>query len=113
MYYFCNWKLKTHAKRVQVRRAAAKALAALIIAFPDALPALHAAAAQELVGRFKEREESVRGDVFWAYIALVRQVGMDAWAVGCMGALGMCLGHTLHLCARWAWVHGVCRNEGQ
>jgi len=66
----------------KVRRASAKALAAATAAYPDALPTIYAKAAGELVNRFREREENVKGDVFAAYITLARQVG----AVGRLAA---------------------------
>lgn len=61
-----------------MRRAAAKALAALPPAFPDLLPHIYKRAAPELVARFREREENVKGDVFHAYSELVKQVGATA-----------------------------------
>ncbi|KAF8067210.1 CAND1 [Scenedesmus sp. PABB004] len=62
----------------KVRRAAAKLVSALVRAYPDAVGDLYAAAAGELVARFREREENVKADVFAAYADLLRQVGAVA-----------------------------------
>lgn len=67
----------------------------MLARFPDALPELYRAAAAELVARFaREREESVKGDVFAATGELLAQVGATAgryaegdpgrWVGGCM-----------------------------
>jgi len=62
----------------KVRRAAARVLAAAAAAYPDSLPAIYRRVAPELVGRFREREESVKLDVFAAYGELLRQVAATA-----------------------------------
>jgi hypothetical protein len=58
----------------KVRRAAAKCLVALFGNYPDLLPTLYPSAFPALVARFREREESVKMDVFSAFSALVQQV---------------------------------------
>lgn len=55
-------------------RAAAKLVSALVHAYPDQLSDIYSKAAGELVGRFREREENVKADVFAAYCDLLRQV---------------------------------------
>jgi hypothetical protein len=62
---------------LQVRRAAAKLLSALVASYPSRIAQLYQAAAGELVGRFREREENVKVDVFAAYCDLVTQVGCE------------------------------------
>ncbi|KAL4425586.1 hypothetical protein ABPG75_009602 [Micractinium tetrahymenae] len=62
----------------KVRRAAAKAVAAVITHFPDLLPEVYPKVAPVLVQRFREREETVKQDVFQAYADLLRQVGLAA-----------------------------------
>ena len=57
---------------MQVRRAAAALVIALIEAFPDAAGELYGACHAPLVRKFGEREESVKLDVLAAYGALVR-----------------------------------------
>lgn len=57
---------------VQVRRAAAALVVALIEAYPDAAGELYGACHGPLVRKFAEREESVKLDVLAAYCALVR-----------------------------------------
>ncbi len=57
-----------------MRRAAAKVLSAVINAYPDLLSDTYRRVAGDLVARYREREESVKGDVFQAHIALLRQV---------------------------------------
>ncbi|MEW5303601.1 MAG: hypothetical protein WDW36_006278 [Sanguina aurantia] len=59
----------------KVRRSAAKVITAVAAAFPEALRTVYRQASAELVSRFREREESVKMDVFAATIALLRQVG--------------------------------------
>lgn len=62
----------------KVRRSAAKVISAVAAAFPEALSTIYSQASAELVSRFREREESVKMDVFAAMIALLRQVGAAA-----------------------------------
>ncbi|KAK1402413.1 Cullin-associated NEDD8-dissociated protein 1 [Heracleum sosnowskyi] len=57
----------------KVRRAAAKCLAALIVSCPEMLPKLYVEACTKLIGRFEEREQSVKLDVFNTFIELLRQ----------------------------------------
>ncbi len=64
----------SHPACPQVRRAAAKVLAAVASAYGDAVGTVYSRTAGELVGRFREREENERADVFGAYVTLARQV---------------------------------------
>jgi len=57
----------------KVRRAAAKCLATIVAAYPDALGEVYGQACPALLARFREREESVKIDVFHAFIALLAQ----------------------------------------
>lgn len=84
----------------KVRRGAAKVLSVIIIQYPDLLPDLYQELCLELVGRFREREENVKGDVFAAFVDLLRQIadvarrsGADSSAaVGVLAQLQV--GHT-------------------
>ena len=58
----------------KVRRAAAKCLATIVCAYPDRFADIYARACPALLACFREREESVKIDVFQAFIALLRQV---------------------------------------
>lgn len=58
----------------KVRRAASKCLVAIFNNYGDMLPTLYRSACPALVGRFKEREENVKLDIFGAFIVLVHQV---------------------------------------
>eukprot|EP00879_Flechtneria_rotunda_P007662 GHRR01008035.1.p1 GENE.GHRR01008035.1~~GHRR01008035.1.p1 ORF type:complete len:648 (+),score=253.35 GHRR01008035.1:1250-3193(+) len=60
----------------KVRRAAAKLVSAVVHAYPDQLGEVYSKAAGELVSRFKEREESVKADIFTAYSDMLRQVAI-------------------------------------
>ncbi|PSC76088.1 cullin-associated NEDD8-dissociated 1 isoform B [Micractinium conductrix] len=62
----------------KVRRAAAKAVSAVITHFPDLLTEVYPKVAPTLAARFREREETVKQDVFQAYVDLLRQVGLAA-----------------------------------
>jgi len=62
-----------------VRRAAAKAIAAVITSFPDLLNATYPAVTPALLARFREREETVKADVFATFVALLQQVGAVAF----------------------------------
>ncbi|XP_071811076.1 cullin-associated NEDD8-dissociated protein 1-like isoform X1 [Apostichopus japonicus] len=57
----------------KVRRASAKCLQAVIGSRHDMLPDFYKTVSPALIGRFKEREENVKADIFQAYIALLRQ----------------------------------------
>uniref|UniRef100_A0A1I7XN03 CTP synthase n=1 Tax=Heterorhabditis bacteriophora TaxID=37862 RepID=A0A1I7XN03_HETBA len=57
----------------KVRRAAAKAIEAMIVSRRDQLATSFSVIGPLLISRLKEREESVRADVFSAYIALLTQ----------------------------------------
>ncbi|XP_076759288.1 cullin-associated and neddylation-dissociated 1 isoform X1 [Xylocopa sonorina] len=57
----------------KVRRAAAKCLEAVVSSRRELLPELYKVVSPALIGRFKEREENVKSDIFHAYIALLRQ----------------------------------------
>jgi len=59
----------------KVRRAAAKLLTAVIIAFPSVLPIVYKDVAPTLISRFNEREESVRVEVLATFRELVRCTG--------------------------------------
>lgn len=72
-------------------RASAKLVSALVHAYPEQIADIYSKAAGELVGRFREREENVKADVFAAYCDLLRQVGH--------GEPHMALYHWLNLAA--------------
>uniref|UniRef100_F6Z3T2 TATA-binding protein interacting (TIP20) domain-containing protein n=1 Tax=Ciona intestinalis TaxID=7719 RepID=F6Z3T2_CIOIN len=57
---------------LKVRRASAKCLEAVMSTRPELLMDLYQTVSLPLVARFKEREESVRADIFTAFIALVK-----------------------------------------
>lgn len=57
----------------KVRRSSVKCLEAVISTRRDLLVELYGSACPSLVARFKEREESVRSDIFSAFVALLRQ----------------------------------------
>ena len=61
-----------------MRRAAAKCLQAIIESYPDLLKDIYPKAAPALIGRFKEREENVKSDIFQTFVELVKQVGATA-----------------------------------
>uniref|UniRef100_A0A914VPW0 TATA-binding protein interacting (TIP20) domain-containing protein n=1 Tax=Plectus sambesii TaxID=2011161 RepID=A0A914VPW0_9BILA len=70
----------------KVRRTAAKCLEALIASRRDQLAELYRRVGPLLIGRFKEREENVKSDIFHAYVALLRQTKLmlpAAVARGC------------------------------
>lgn len=58
----------------KVRRAAARALSAVVTENPGSLQDIYAQASQALTSRFREREENVKVDVFNTLVDLVRQV---------------------------------------
>lgn len=60
----------------KVRRCAVKLLSAIIEAYPDQVSEVYSKAASELVSRFREREESVKADIFGAMSSLLKQVGV-------------------------------------
>ena len=62
----------------KVRRAAAKCLQAIIESYPDLLKDIYSKAASALIGRFKEREENVKSDIFQTFVELVKQIGATA-----------------------------------
>jgi cullin-associated NEDD8-dissociated protein 1 len=62
----------------KVRRAACLLVVALVEAFPDLSALLYERCHAPLLARFREREESVKMDVFDAYTALVRVRGAAA-----------------------------------
>lgn len=62
----------------KVRRAACLLVVALVAAYPEHAAALYSQCRPTLQARFKEREESVKLDVFVAYSTLVRQRGATA-----------------------------------
>ena len=57
----------------KVRRAAAKCLEAIITTRHELLDEFYASISPALIGRFKEREENVKADIFHAYVALLKQ----------------------------------------
>ena len=57
----------------QVRRAAAKCLEAVIQTRHELLDEFYNTVSPALIGRFKEREENVKADIFHAYVALLKQ----------------------------------------
>ena len=61
----------------KVRRAAAKVLSAIIVSRPERLPELMPLVIPVLVGRFKEREENVKMDVFATFSDLLQQVSLS------------------------------------
>ena len=71
----------------KVRRAASKCLVAILNNYADMLPGLYRSACPALVGRFKEREENVKMDIFNAFIVLVHQVSGALLCHVCMAAL--------------------------
>jgi cullin-associated NEDD8-dissociated protein 1 len=84
-----------------VRRAAAKLLSSLVLSRPDRLEELLPKYAPALIGRFAEREENVKMDVFATFNDLMMQVavtrspegemGVDAMAVDDAGATAAAL----------------------
>lgn len=62
----------------KVRRAAAKCLQAIIESYPDLLKDIYPKSATALIGRFKEREENVKSDIFQTFVDLVKQIGATA-----------------------------------
>lgn len=92
-----------------MRRAAAKLVAAIIVSQPELLPNIYPDAARALVARFKEREESVKADIFSAFVDLVHMVR------GYL-ALSTCLLPVLLLCSgSWRCMHDLsgssCSSE--
>ncbi|XP_046445430.1 cullin-associated NEDD8-dissociated protein 1-like [Daphnia pulex] len=57
----------------KIRRCAAKCLEAIISTHPDLLIDFYRTISPVLIGRFKEREENVKADIFHAFIALLKQ----------------------------------------
>ncbi|RXM99391.1 Cullin-associated NEDD8-dissociated protein 1 [Acipenser ruthenus] len=57
----------------KVRRAAAKCLDAVVSTRHEMLPEFYKTVSPALIGRFKEREENVKADVFHAYLSLLKQ----------------------------------------
>jgi len=57
----------------KVRRAAAKCLEAVISTRHELLDEFYNSVSPALIGRFKEREENVKADIFHAYVALLKQ----------------------------------------
>ena len=61
---------------MQVRRAAAKTIAAVITSFPDLLTATYLTVVPALLARFREREEAVKADVFATFVTMLQQVNL-------------------------------------
>uniref|UniRef100_A0A8C8SN09 Cullin associated and neddylation dissociated 2 (putative) n=1 Tax=Pelusios castaneus TaxID=367368 RepID=A0A8C8SN09_9SAUR len=57
----------------KVRRSAAKCLEAIVSTRHDMLQDFYRTLSPVLIGRFKEREENVKADIFCAYISLLKQ----------------------------------------
>ncbi|XP_074862145.1 cullin-associated NEDD8-dissociated protein 1-like [Carettochelys insculpta] len=57
----------------KVRRSAAKCLEAIVSTRHDLLQDFYKTLSPVLIGRFKEREENVKADIFCAYISLLKQ----------------------------------------
>nr|XP_042705809.1 cullin-associated NEDD8-dissociated protein 1-like isoform X4 [Chrysemys picta bellii] len=57
----------------KVRRSAAKCLEAIVGTRHDLLQDFYKTLSPVLIGRFKEREENVKADIFCAYISLLKQ----------------------------------------
>ncbi|KAG8464070.1 hypothetical protein KFE25_000238 [Diacronema lutheri] len=76
----------------KVRRAAAKLLAALISAKPDAVPDMFASLCPALLARFAEREESVKADVFATTRLLIQASGSPVAATAMLPLLRAELG---------------------
>ncbi|EGG24074.1 HEAT repeat-containing protein [Cavenderia fasciculata] len=57
----------------KIRRSAAKTLAAVITHRPEILLSLSETVAPTLIGRFREREENVRLEIFTTYVLLLKQ----------------------------------------
>lgn len=57
----------------KVRRASAKCLAAIISTRHEMLRDFYTFVSPTLISRFKEREENVKADIFFAYITLLKQ----------------------------------------
>jgi cullin-associated NEDD8-dissociated protein 1 len=57
----------------KVRRASAKCLAAIIATRHEMLREFYSDVSPTLINRFKEREENVKTDIFFAYITLLKQ----------------------------------------
>jgi len=56
----------------KVRRAAAKCLSAVIASYHDLLEDIYPKASAQLVSRFREREETVKTDVFSSFVELLK-----------------------------------------
>ncbi|XP_073207347.1 cullin-associated NEDD8-dissociated protein 1-like isoform X5 [Lepidochelys kempii] len=64
----------------KVRRSAAKCLEAIVSTRHDLLQDFYKTLSPVLIGRFKEREENVKADIFCAYIALLKQtLPIQSW----------------------------------
>lgn len=57
----------------KIRRAAAKCLDAIIGTRHELINVFYAEVSPVLIGRFKEREETVKSDIFNVYITLIQQ----------------------------------------
>nr|XP_060622249.1 cullin-associated NEDD8-dissociated protein 1-like [Anolis sagrei ordinatus] len=64
----------------KVRRSAAKCLEAIVSTRHDLLQDFYKTLSPALIGRFKEREENVKADIFCAYISLLKQtLPIQSW----------------------------------
>lgn len=60
----------------KVRRASCKVLNAVINTRPELMQLFYDKVAPVLIARFKEREESVKGDIFVAFVSLLKQTNV-------------------------------------
>ena len=105
----------------KVRRAAAKCLQAIIESYPDLLKDIYPKSATALIGRFREREENVKSDIFQTFVDLVKQIGATAERfegaaaprpidqlrselLGCF----TCIGAVICVAETKQWHHGFC-----
>eukprot|EP00164_Ancoracysta_twista_P000655 GFYU01000869.1.p1 GENE.GFYU01000869.1~~GFYU01000869.1.p1 ORF type:complete len:1276 (-),score=480.86 GFYU01000869.1:86-3913(-) len=64
----------------KVRRAAAKCLSAVISTRPEMLAVFYQKACKDIITRFKDREETVKLDVFQTFVDLIKQTAIVAKA---------------------------------
>lgn len=65
----------------KVRRACAKCLAAIVQARPELLSEIYTRVSPVLISRFKEREKSVRLDIFTTYTWILHQTAASKQAI--------------------------------
>ncbi len=74
----------------KVRRAAIKTLSAAVRHYDQQLPELYAQLCPTLVARFREREETVKADVFAAFTELLQQVSQLRMSPSCSSPRPCC-----------------------